>query len=630
MACLISAAGGDATTCLASSWVGTCSPTPSPPSSPATPDVLCGGHRAETCALCPFSDGTINGANYGASWCNGDCSWDAANNNCMTPSVLSPPPPPSPASAMLLYADQGCGAEASNLGTSFDTVHECLAIALQTNGCGDSVMWSAPYSWSWGCRCCTSDGADGGSTNSNWAVWTLQKYPPPSPPHPPPLPLAPPLPSLPPSPPAIPPLDVSACAAELVPQPTWAPLRSTTPLAGSLELAQTHVVASNETRIAPRLIAARETLAIFTPETPIDEAGLSVPVLLLAAFDGGDGLLGTLTMSPPSEFIPILEQKLTDTLLEQFTTSAWHAVVPAAWMVEGHTLRIGRTSASSIGADADAILEIFEFALVDLGAPHAFTVSHAKLALFGDAVDVAALNADTDRGAKIARDWFPTIPFAELRWVEAPPLVLDAIVVATAEGAELVTSEGRLAEVSSRFNERDPGDHWSVLKHQFTFRLAMAHHGLGLGDTSFSGQNSPYSYGTTVGQGWFRDDDGSYHDIDDAPWAAGWTGWTAMWLGMCSNGFTHELGHSMTFHHFTDGKADDWGIADEYTNGDGTHVEGHPWGYDSVRRELRTWYRVDASGPVYTAGEMQGKRDPMNGGESANGETCFPQYAAPS
>ena len=50
-------------------------------------DVLCGGHRAETCALCPFSDGTINGAFYGAGWCNGDCSWDAANNNCVTPST---------------------------------------------------------------------------------------------------------------------------------------------------------------------------------------------------------------------------------------------------------------------------------------------------------------------------------------------------------------------------------------------------------------------------------------------------------------------------------------------------------------------------------------------------------------
>ena len=488
-----------------------------------------------------------------------------------SPMPRMPPPPPSPASAVLLYADQGCGAQASNLGTSFDTVHECLATALQTDGCGDSVMWS-PYSWSWGCRCCTSYGADGGSTNNNWAVWTWHVSPPPSPPHPPPSPVTPPLPSPPPSPPAIPQLDVSACAAELVPQPAWAPLRSATPLAGSLELAQTHVVvASDETRIAPRVIAARETLAIFTPETPIGEAGPSAPVLLLTAFDGDDDSLGTLTMSPPSESIPILEQRLTDTSLEQFTTSAWHAVVPAAWMVEGHTLRIGRTSTeaaegSSIDADAHVILEIseiFEFALVDLGAPHAFTVSRAKIALFGDAEEVAALNADTDKGAKIARDWFPTIPFAELRWVEAPPLVLDAIVVTTAEGAELVTSEGRLAEVSSRYNARDPGDHWSVLKHQFTFRLAMANLGLGLGDTSFSGQNSPFSYGTTVGQGWFRDDDGSYHDIDDAPWAAGWTGWTAMWLGTCGNGFTHELGHSMTLLHFTEGTADDWGIADE-------------------------------------------------------------------
>ena len=88
-----------------------------------------------------------------------------------SPMPRMPPPPPSPASAVLLYADQGCGAQASHLGTSFDTVHECLATALQTDGCGDSVMWSPSYSGSWGCRCCTSYGADGGSTNSNWAVW---------------------------------------------------------------------------------------------------------------------------------------------------------------------------------------------------------------------------------------------------------------------------------------------------------------------------------------------------------------------------------------------------------------------------------------------------------------------------
>ena len=527
--------------------------------------------------------------------------------------------------ALLLHADQACGAQGPNLGTGFDTVDACLEVALRTDGCGDSIMWSEPYNWAWGCRCCTN--SEGGGANSNWAVWTWHRSPPPRPPSPPPSPPSPPLPHHPPDPPALPQLALGECSAEIVPQPVWGSMASATALAGRIEFGQTHVVASDETRIAPRLIGARETLVLFTPDTPL----ASSSSLLVAAFDVDDELLGTLEMSSPANPVAILEQQLTDTPLEPYSSSAWHTVVPATWVLEGYTLRIGRkaaTSSSISDADADHTLsEVLAFPLVDLGAPHAFTVSRAKFALFGVADEVAVLDAETDDGGEIARDWFPTIPFAELRWVEAPPIVLDAIVVTTATGAELVSSEGRLAEVSSRFNERDPGDHWSILKYQFTFRLALANQGRGLGITRFQGDNSPYSLGTTVGQGWYRDDAGSYSDIDDAPWAAGWTGWTAMWLGMCGNGFTHELGHSFTFYHFTEGTADSWGIADEYTNGDGTHVEGHPWGYDCVRRQLRTWYRVDASGPVYASQtELQGKRDPMNGGESANAETCFPQY----
>jgi len=76
------------------------------------------------------------------------------------------------ASVVMLYADQDCGVGASNLGASFESVHECLAVALQTEGCGVSVMWSELYHYDWGCYCCTSDGANGGDTNSNWAVWT--------------------------------------------------------------------------------------------------------------------------------------------------------------------------------------------------------------------------------------------------------------------------------------------------------------------------------------------------------------------------------------------------------------------------------------------------------------------------
>ena len=68
-----------------------------------------------------------------------------------------------------------------------------------------------------------------------------------------------------------------------------------------------------------------------------------------------------------------------------------------------------------------------------------------------------------------------------------------------------------------------------------------------------------------------------YGDLDDAPWAAGWTGWSAIclglglgfglglgliltltltrsaiWLGACGNVFSHELGHSLSLSHFTD------------------------------------------------------------------------------
>ncbi len=172
-------------------------------------------------------------------------------------------------------------------------------------------------------------------------------------------------------------------------------------------------------------------------------------------------------------------------------------------------------------------------------------------------------------------------------------------------------------------------DHWTILKHQVALRLSLANTGRGLVRTnSGSGDSSPYSFGTSVGMGWFRDVDGNYRDIDDAPWAAGWTGWTAMWASECGNGFIHEVGHSLTLAHFTGGSAASWGIADEYPL-DGTNLETHPWGYDAGRRALRTWYRVDSGGPVFDGETLVGKRDPMNGGEARlAGVTCFPQYTA--
>jgi hypothetical protein len=97
-----------------------------------------------------------------------------------------------------------------------------------------------------------------------------------------------------------------------------------------------------------------------------------------------------------------------------------------------------------------------------------------------------------------------------------------------------------------------------------------------------------------------------------------------MWLGDCGNLFIHEIGHTLSLSHFVSGSSARRGITEEYPN-DGVNMEYHPWGYDTYKRKFRTWYRVDNNGPVITeTGETQGKKDPMNGGESANTLTCFP------
>jgi len=47
-----------------------------PTGGPYVESVSCGGHRAATCGECPLE----NGANHGASWCNGECAWQ--NGKC--------------------------------------------------------------------------------------------------------------------------------------------------------------------------------------------------------------------------------------------------------------------------------------------------------------------------------------------------------------------------------------------------------------------------------------------------------------------------------------------------------------------------------------------------------------------
>jgi hypothetical protein len=375
-------------------------------------------------------------------------------------------------------------------------------------------------------------------------------------------------------------------------------------LEGILEFGQTHVTLEDETRISARLIAQRATLILFSPENQPEED----TDIRIGAWSNGE-LLGVLPMSPPSILPQSLEVENTEVELEPYSQSAWSVRVPHTWFDEGNKLMIGFQD--------DGVLYQKEKTIEGLGSPHRFTITRSKILMWGDGdKDVATMS-----GTKLLYDYFPTIPAAELRLVDSLPWKVPEFVVRTAQGPLLVSSE------EERLAVTDQDHHWALFKHQFTLRHSLANTGRGLVMTGDSeGDSSPYSFGTSLHMGWFQRPDGAWQDIDDAPWAAGWTGWTAMWVNECGNGFIHEFGHSMTMLHFTEGTANDWGIGEEYPQ-DGVNLETHPWGYDTLRNRFRTWYRVDANGPVVDEnGALVGKRDPMNGGESADAGSCFPQY----
>ena len=168
---------------------------------------------------------------------------------------------------------------------------------------------------------------------------------------------------------------------------------------------------------------------------------------------------------------------------------------------------------------------------------------------------------------------------------------------------------------------------WEVLKDQLTLRHSMANTGRGFAVTNSGGDRSEYASQTSIFMAWAltaTQGDGTMAYEDLGQWkdwsAAAWTGWCAMVPGAeCGNTLIHEIGHSQTMGHFTKGTAVEWGIADEYPQ-DGVNTRFHPWDYDTVSRRFRTWYNH--------LNQTAGKYDPMNSGEKANSETCFPQYTA--
>jgi len=79
--------------------------------------------------------------------------------------------------AVVKYKAGGCAKQARNLGGGLKTPLECLQAAAKHTSCGNVVMWSPKYNYSWGCRCCAKNGEGTATTdtNKNWQRWTIKQ-----------------------------------------------------------------------------------------------------------------------------------------------------------------------------------------------------------------------------------------------------------------------------------------------------------------------------------------------------------------------------------------------------------------------------------------------------------------------
>jgi hypothetical protein len=245
------------------------------------------------------------------------------------------------------------------------------------------------------------------------------------------------------------------------------------------------------------------------------------------------------------------------------------------------------------------------------------------LAIFGNDSQVAMLDSYTHEAKRLARNLYSVMPTAELRWTDTNLWHLPYIVVMGKEGPALVNSEKERRSVTGEGTEIS----WSVLKNYFTLRHSLAETGHGFSATSMTAENSPYASATSVFMGWSLSKQ-SENNADRWDWedlgywddlaAAAWTGWCVLKAGdECSNYLVHEIGHSQTMEHFDVGAALKWGIEDEYPQ-DGRYMAHHPWGYDSVTRQFRTWFDPLTG---------MGKLDPLSGpGQGPTSQQCFSQY----
>ncbi len=385
-------------------------------------------------------------------------------------------------------------------------------------------------------------------------------------------------------------------------------------LKGIIEFGQTHVIQASESRLAPHLVGERDTLLLFTPNQPLPEDA----VFEVIGFNAQGEKLASIRMQPPSRLLENLESQVSGVPLPPYSDQAWSTMLPWHWIRPGLILNLIYTPDTS----TDELAQSSTYPVPNIGAPTDYSFNRLKIRAWdGKWYDHSDDFNDTVEASELVRDFYGSIPVSRMTIADYSPMHLDKMLIPTVFGPVLVTSDEEMKYTGRTY--------YNYVLKRITIDGAMAANaGSGLLPSGLS--SIPRGLKTDVGMGMALKADGGYRSMIDEGVYGGWHGWSAIgWNTECGNAFIHETGHAMNLSHFTSGTAGSWGISDEYPK-DGVNLPDHPAGFHTLFRKFRTWYQVDSNGPKKDAnGELLGKRDPMNGGDSAyRSKYCFPQYTA--
>ena len=114
---------------------------------------------------------------------------------------------------------------------------------------------------------------------------------------------------------------------------------------------------------------------------PLEDA-----IVRLAAYSSSGNLLGIINLRNPSNQRPLLEQSLTTTVLDPYSTSIWSGTLPWNWILEDTQLLVGTNN-----PETNELLQ-YKITLENLVMWSFHRLTRAKVIIFGSSLDVSKLD----------------------------------------------------------------------------------------------------------------------------------------------------------------------------------------------------------------------------------------------